>query len=136
MTQRPEENQPIQLTPAAVAAAQDYAVAAPEWRDKPLRLFISGKGCDGFEYGVSFDASADDDHVFDYGLVTLVTDPETMLFCAGSVIDWVDDERGRGFLVTNPRHKHFRGKFYKRRNWADRLEKRRENNGSLTDTPG
>ena len=82
-----------------------------------LRLYIEGKGCDGFYYGVSFDqATSEDSHFEDLG-VKIIVDKDTLRFCDGSTIDWVDDERGKGFLVDNPNHNKFRGKFFRRKNW-------------------
>jgi iron-sulfur cluster assembly accessory protein len=86
-----------------------------------LRVYLDGKGCDGFFYGVSFDTRSDDDHVFSQEGIDLICDPESSKFVKGSEVEWVDDERGQGFLVNNPNHKKFRGKFYKRNNWEQRL---------------
>lgn len=88
---------------------------------KSLRLYLEGKGCDGFTYGVAFDDPSDDDVRISFGAVEVIVDPETMVFVKGSSIDWVDDERGRGFLVENPHQRKYRGKFFKRQSWQDRL---------------
>lgn len=98
----------------------------PQWSEFSLRVYIAGKGCDGFDYGVTFDAPCEDDkrftqrdeegHVYD-----IVIDPETFKFVRHSTLTWVDDERGKGFLVENPHHKKFRGKFFKRNGWEARL---------------
>ncbi len=94
-----------------VSEVQDYA-------GKKLRLYLDGKGCDGFFYGVTFDNQASDDLVFPQADgVDVIVDPKTLLFVKDATIDWVDDERGTGFLVDNPNHKKFRGKFYKRQSW-------------------
>ncbi len=112
----------IMLTPAALQAAIKYQEDVPEYRDLDLRLYLSGKGCDGFDYGVTFSTAESDDAIFTTSSgLKIIVDPKTLPFVRGSTIEWVDDERGRGFLVENPRHKKFRGKFYKRANWQERL---------------
>jgi iron-sulfur cluster assembly accessory protein len=96
----------------------------PEWANLPLRLYIEGKGCDGFYYGISFDPQLPEDKVVfrdpesDF---TLIVDGDSLPFVEGSHIVWVDDESGKGFLVQNPQQKAFRGKFYKRSSWQEKL---------------
>ena len=93
----------------------------PEWENFCLRVYLAGKGCDGFDYGVCFDKKEDDDVVQQCGALTLISDTETVKFVDGSSIIWTDDDRGKGFLVENPKHKKFRGKFFKRKNWEQNL---------------
>ncbi len=112
----------IFMSENAVAAAIQFKKTNPDWETMPLRVYLSGKGCDGFDYGVCFDQQDPADHSIMHGSVNLVCDPETFKFVVGSTIEFVDDERGRGFIVENPRHKQFRGKFYKRKGWEERLK--------------
>ena len=112
---------PVTLTPAALAEAERLATTEPAYHGRPLRIYLEGKGCDGFYYGVAFDETLPRDQVFTQGQLTLVIDADTLPFVEGSTIEWVDDERGRGFLVENPQHKRFRGKFFKKKAWQDRL---------------
>lgn len=116
----------IHLREQALLAAEALT-KEPDNHGKVLRLYIEGKGCDGFVYGVCLDHANEKDIRFRQGAtVDLVVDPETLVFVEGSSIDWVDDERGRGFLVENPKHKKYRGKFFKRERWQDWLLERRE----------
>jgi|GEM_PF-1605224 len=102
-----------------------------EHASQHLRLYLSGKGCDGFEYGVSFDDADDTDLIcppLESGQkldssseLHFIVDPETAEFVNGSEISWVDDERGKGFLVGNPKHKRFRGKFFKDKQWRKKI---------------
>lgn len=108
----------IRLTEIAVKEALSLKIAQEK---KDLRVYLDGKGCDGFFYGVAFDERSAEDHVFSQDGIDLICDPESYKFIRDSVVDWVDDERGRGFLVENPHHRKFRGKFYKRENWEERL---------------
>jgi iron-sulfur cluster assembly accessory protein len=109
------------LSPQALSEA--LALAKGEYAGKSLRLYIEGKGCDGFYYGVTFDDANDpEDQTFTFEGLTCVIDARTLLFCKGSVIEWIDDERGRGFLVDNPLQRQYRGKFYKKSAWQQKLE--------------
>ncbi len=111
----------ITLTPRAIEAACSLRAGNAEWTEFDLRVYLSGKGCDGFEYGVSFDARQDLDLAEAFDSIVTIIDPETAKYVGGSTIDWVDDERGRGFLVENPNHKKFRGKFFKRKGWEEKI---------------
>lgn len=122
MTEHQNEEAHIYLTPGALAQALELQRTTPEYSGLPLRLYIEGKGCDGFYYGVNFDKAEPDDLHFSIDELECIVDNRTLLFCKGSTIDWVDDERGKGFLVENPKEKSFRGKFYKKSTWRTRLE--------------
>jgi iron-sulfur cluster assembly accessory protein len=110
------------LTDVALAKAQHLQNQIEGNKDLPLRLYIEGKGCDGFYYGVSFDEKEKGDIEFDFKGLRCIIDERAHIFCKGSQIEWIDDERGQGFLVENPREKSFRGKFYKKSSWRSRLE--------------
>lgn len=116
-----ESNEGIQLSPEALAQSFKLQEGNAAYQGLPLRLYIEGKGCDGFYYGVTFDEPSEADHRFPQGGIDVIVDPDTLKFTAGSRIDWVDDERGQGFLVDNPTQKHYRGKFYKQETWQKRL---------------
>jgi iron-sulfur cluster assembly accessory protein len=109
----------ITLTPSALEHAESMVKQDKSLGIKPLRFYLDGKGCDGFFYGVAFSDPLPEDLVYKQGELTLVVDKETFPFIAGSIVDWVDDERGKGFLVENPHHKRFRGKFFKKKAWQD-----------------
>ncbi len=110
------------LTDAALLKARVLKENTEAYHDLPLRLYIEGKGCDGFYYGVSFDAKEAGDLEFEFEGLRCIIDERAHIFCKGSKVDWIDDERGQGFLVENPKEKNFRGKFYKKSTWRTRLE--------------
>lgn len=130
----------LRLTPRA--AEMTSQLWQEEYRDfNALRVYLSGKGCDGFLYGVQFDHRSQADLIFEEVTsgVVVACDPESFVFLEGSVIDYVDDERGRGYLVQNPRHDQYRGKFYKKKEWQQALQERkksREVAGGQTTTAG
>jgi iron-sulfur cluster assembly accessory protein len=112
----------LTLTASAIEATRKLVADEPEYFGKHLRVYLAGKGCDGFDYGVTFDHEDPTDVVYQIESdIRLICDQRSMEFVAGSSIDWVDDERGRGFLVNNPNHRKFRGKFYKKEVWRKKL---------------
>lgn len=72
----------------------------PELR---LRVFISGGGCSGFQYGFTFDENPDagDISVSNQG-VQLVVDPMSFQYLIGAEIDYSDGLEGEQFVIRNP----------------------------------
>lgn len=68
-----------------------------------LRVFISGGGCSGFQYGFTFDEddSSDDIAVTNQD-VTLVVDPMSFQYLIGAEIDYTDGLEGEQFVIRNP----------------------------------
>jgi iron-sulfur cluster insertion protein len=68
-----------------------------------LRITVSGGGCQGFQYGFSFDEAAGaEDRVFERDGVRLVTDETSLDLLAGAEVDFVEDLMGAYFQVKNP----------------------------------
>lgn len=68
-----------------------------------LRVFVSGGGCSGFQYGFTFDESReDDDTVVERCGVTLVVDPMSAQYLTGAEIDYREDIEGAQFVIRNP----------------------------------
>lgn len=111
----------VRLNDEALTQALELARSEPAYHGLPLRVYLEGKGCDGFYYGVSFADRIDGDLTFAHQGLDVVVDRDSFRFLMGAVVTWIDDERGRGFLVVNPHHKRFRGKFFKRKAWQDAL---------------
>ncbi len=94
----------IEITPLAAKAVQDLL----DKRDLAgegyaLRVFISGGGCAGYQYGMALDKDIrETDHVFESNGVTVVVDEISMQYLHGSRIDYVDDLMGSGFKIDNP----------------------------------
>ena len=114
----------ITLSPEALKEALRLASDEPAYLGLPLRVYLDGKGCDGFFYGVAFDSALPTDIRFTQDTVDIIVDPESFRFIYGASVVWVNDERGTGFLVENPNHRKFRGKFFKRKSWQEQLEKK------------
>ena len=68
-----------------------------------LRLYISGGGCSGFQYGFSFDENVTEgDITIENGDVALVIDPMSIQYLMGSEVDYVENLEGAQFVVRNP----------------------------------
>lgn len=92
----------LELTPAAVDKVKYFAKTMPDSEGKPLRVFVQGGGCSGFQYGFTFDEKRDDDNAWEQDGVTILVDPQSAQYLKNSKVDYVEDFRGAGFSVTNP----------------------------------
>lgn len=71
--------------------------------DLKLRVFVSGGGCSGFQYGFTFDEVAnDDDTVMSKNGVQLLIDPMSFQYLAGAEIDYHEGLEGSQFVIRNP----------------------------------
>jgi len=71
--------------------------------DLKLRVYISGGGCSGFQYGFTFEESqAEDDTLVENGGVTLLIDPMSYQYLMGAEIDFMEDLQGARFIIKNP----------------------------------
>jgi iron-sulfur cluster insertion protein len=68
-----------------------------------LRVFISGGGCSGFQYGFTFDENIEDgDTVVEKEGVKLLIDPMSIQYLAGAEIDYSEGIEGAQFVIRNP----------------------------------
>lgn len=94
--------QPIEITDACVERVAGLITEEGNPNLK-LRVFVSGGGCSGFQYGFTFDESqAEDDFEFDKGGVKFLVDTMSYQYLAGSSIDFVEDINGSQFVIKNP----------------------------------
>ena len=71
-----------------------------------LRVFISGGGCSGFQYGFTFDESEQDgDTKISKGGVTVLIDPMSFQYLVGAEIDYTEGLQGSQFVIKNPNAK-------------------------------
>jgi iron-sulfur cluster insertion protein len=71
--------------------------------DANLRIAVSGGGCSGFQYGLSFDDQTNpDDQVFARDGVGIVIDEVSLDLLAGAEVDFVEDLMGAAFRINNP----------------------------------
>jgi iron-sulfur cluster insertion protein len=68
-----------------------------------LRVYISGGGCSGFQYGFSFDEEqAEDDIAIENDGVTLLVDPLSFQYLMGAEVDYMENLHGAQFVIRNP----------------------------------
>jgi iron-sulfur cluster insertion protein len=68
-----------------------------------LRVFISGGGCSGFQYGFTFDQNeVDGDTVVENQGVKLLIDPMSIQYLMGAEIDYTEGLEGAQFVIKNP----------------------------------
>ncbi|MEQ1533885.1 MAG: iron-sulfur cluster insertion protein ErpA [Sideroxydans sp.] len=71
--------------------------------DLKLRVFVSGGGCSGFQYGFTFDEVAnEDDTVMTKNGVQLLIDPMSFQYLVGAEIDYSEGLEGSQFVIKNP----------------------------------
>lgn len=92
----------VNLTDEALAQLKTLL----EKEDNPklgLRVFVTGGGCSGLQYGMAFDDNLrEDDEVVEQSGVKVVIDEFSRNYIEGSTIDYVDGLMGAGFTVQNP----------------------------------
>ncbi len=68
-----------------------------------LRVYISGGGCSGFQYGFTFDEEVnEDDTTIENGGVTVLVDAMSIQYLTGAEIDYKEDVSGAQFVIRNP----------------------------------
>lgn len=71
--------------------------------DLKLRVFVSGGGCSGFQYGFTFDEEVnEDDTLVERGGVTLLIDSMSLQYLVGAEIDYTEGLQGSQFVIRNP----------------------------------
>lgn len=93
---------PLIFTNAAAKKVQEL-IREEDNPDLMLRVFVSGGGCSGFQYGFTFDEKREegDSSVVTEG-VTLVVDPMSVQYLMGAEIDYKEDLQGAQFVIRNP----------------------------------
>lgn len=93
---------PITMTPAAIQAVKEL-LESKNLTNHALRVFISGGGCSGFQYGLAFEGNVrPEDTTFDLDGIKVVVDEMSIIYLVGSRIDFVEDPQGAGFRIENP----------------------------------
>lgn len=96
---------PILVTEAAVRRAQ-VLIEEEENPDLKLRVFVTGGGCSGFQYGFSFDENKNDgDMEISEDGVRILIDPMSFQYLMGAEIDYLEGLQGARFVINNPNAK-------------------------------
>jgi iron-sulfur cluster insertion protein len=92
----------LEVTDRAVEKVQSLKTEEQN-DDLKLRVYVTGGGCSGFQYGFSFeDTMAEDDTLVSRNGVTVLVDSLSFQYLAGSTVDYEVGLMGSRFLITNP----------------------------------
>lgn len=92
----------VVLTPVAAEKLQQI-LAEKNLPGYGLRVFVSGGGCSGFQYGMAFEnATEEGDFVFESQGVRMYLDSASAMYLDGANVDYVDSLMGGGFRIENP----------------------------------
>ena len=99
-----EQTQTTQLSMTTSAAeAVEELLAKRDLEGYALRVFVSGGGCSGFQYGMALeDNIRETDLVTEQHGVKLVVDDVSINYLNGATVDYVDEVMGSGFKIENP----------------------------------
>lgn len=93
---------PLQFTQGAASKVKSLVDEEGNPRLK-LRVFVTGGGCSGFQYGFTFDEDvAEDDTIVEREGVSLVVDPMSFQYLAGAEVDYQEGLEGSRFVISNP----------------------------------
>jgi len=93
---------PLIFTDAAAQKVRQL-VDEEENPNLKLRVYVTGGGCSGFQYGFTFDEDqAEDDTVIPNQGVKLLVDSMSYQYLVGSTVDYSEGLKGAQFSVTNP----------------------------------
>lgn len=93
---------PLFFSDSAVAKAKEL-IDEEGNAELKLRVYVTGGGCSGFQYGFSFDDAQDDeDTIIERDGVKLLVDPMSYQYLVGSTVDYLEGLQGSQFVVNNP----------------------------------
>ena len=102
VSQTPPPPPSVVFTDAAANKVGEL-IAEEDNANLKLRVFISGGGCSGFQYGFTFDEDIEDgDSQVENQGVTLLIDPMSVQYLMGAEIDYKEDLQGAQFIIRNP----------------------------------
>lgn len=92
----------VNLTPLAATKLQQV-LTEKNLGGYGLRVFISGGGCSGYQYGMAFENTTEEgDFVFESNGVRVYLDSTSAMYLDGALVDYVDSLMGGGFRIENP----------------------------------
>ncbi|ALO43224.1 iron-sulfur cluster insertion protein ErpA [Pseudoalteromonas sp. SS15] len=93
---------PIQFSDAAAKRVKEL-VAEEENPDLKLRVYVTGGGCSGFQYGFTFDEKVNPgDLEIEKNGVSMVVDPMSIQYLVDGIVDYTEGLEGARFFVNNP----------------------------------
>ncbi len=96
------EEEGVTLLPGAADKIRSL-LAERSLAEHGLRVFVSGGGCSGMQYGMAIESQPGEfDSIFESNGVKVFVDPTSMMYLGGSTVDYVDNLMGGGFRIDNP----------------------------------
>ena len=95
----------VEMKPGAIAKVKELMAeaAADGEPNLKLRMFVSGGGCSGFQYGFTFEEeTAEDDWDFEFDGIHLLIDPMSGQYLQGAEVDYTESLQGSQFSIKNP----------------------------------
>jgi len=94
--------EPIRITSNAVVKVQNL-IEEEGNEDLKFRVFVTGGGCSGFQYGFAFDeAMADDDALIERDGIKVIVDAMSYPYLVGAELDYEEGLQGAKFKIENP----------------------------------
>ena len=98
-----QNNNSITLTNSA---SKRILSVLQEDKSSKFRVYVTGGGCSGFQYGFKFDSeTAFDDDIIDFDNFSVLLDSMSYPYLYGSTLDFVEDLSGSKFVINNPNAK-------------------------------
>ncbi|MGF1681151.1 iron-sulfur cluster insertion protein ErpA [Photobacterium makurazakiensis] len=97
-----DANLPLNFSEVAANKVKTL-IAEEENPELKLRVYITGGGCSGFQYGFTFDEKVNEgDTTIEKSGVTLVVDPMSLQYLIGGTVDYTEGLEGSRFFIDNP----------------------------------
>ena len=94
---------PLSLTERAAQEVKDILEQQGNPEGVRLRVYVSGGGCSGLQYGMALDENIEPgDETFEFSGVSLVVDSTSLKYLVGAVVDYIHTDLGGGFKIENP----------------------------------
>jgi len=98
-----EDIPPALVVTEAAAAKVKALIEEEDGNEVNLRVFVTGGGCSGFQYGFTFDENINDgDTTVEKDGVTLLVDPMSIQYLSGAEVDYTEGLEGAQFVIRNP----------------------------------
>ena len=97
------ESTSISVSSSAIERIQGLL---PDQKSNFFRVYVTGGGCSGFQYGFKFDQDvAFDDDIIEFEKFSILLDSMSYPYLFGSTLDFVEDLSGSKFVINNPNAK-------------------------------
>jgi iron-sulfur cluster insertion protein len=102
MEEQLEQPKLVTMAPGAVAKIKEL-IAEENNPNLKLRMFVSGGGCSGMQYGFTFEEQGqEDDFVLEFDGVVLLIDSMSSQYLHGAEVDYTESLQGSQFSIKNP----------------------------------